>query len=257
MANRLVVVSGASSGIGEAIARRLASDGDRVVCLARREDRLRALAHEIGASSHVVDLSDADGTAEVCRRILSDDGVPDVIVNNAGAGRFLSVEETTSDEAHEQMALPYFAAFSLTRGLIEPMIERGSGVVFQINTPAALVPWPGAVGYAAARYALRGFTDALRQDLWETGIKVGSFTPPRVHSDYFDSNPGAGDRIPAAEKLVGSMTPDQVADGVADALVKRPGKDTFNPWRLAVVARFARVFPAPIAWLYRTTGYRR
>lgn len=254
---QLAVVTGASGGIGEAIARRLAADGARVVLLARRAERLEALAGEIGGVPYAVDLSDGAATAAVCAQILADEGTPDVIINNAGAGRFSSIEDTSNEEAASQMDLPYMAAFHTTRGFIEPMLRRNSGVIMQINSPVAVVPWPGAVGYAASRFALRGFTEALRQDLWTTGIKVGSVTPTRVHSEYFDANPGSVDRVPKVELLVGTMTPEQVADAVANALKHRPGKDSYVPWRWALMAPIARAFPGPIAWLFRTTGHRR
>lgn len=254
---KLIVITGASSGIGAATARRLAADGAQVVLLARRADRLEALAAEIGGVGHPVDLSDGDATAEVCRRILGAQGVPDVVINNAGSGRFLSIEETSEDEMRMMLELPLMAAFRVTRGFIEPMMERGSGVIFQINTPVAVVPWPGAVGYATARYGLRGFTESLRQDLRGTGVHVGQLMPTRVHSDYFKANPGAGERIPKAEAVVGSMTPAQVASAVARCLDKRPGKDSYAPWRWAATARIMCVVPGPFAWLYSATGYRR
>lgn len=254
---QLAVVTGASSGIGEAITRRLARDGMKVVLLARRAERLQALAAEIDGVAYAVDLSDGDATATVCRRILAEHGVPDVVVNNAGAGRFTSIEETSNAEAHEQMALPYFAAFHITRGFIEPMLARDSGIIFQINSPVSVVPWPGAVGYAAARFALRGFTEALRQDLWRTGIDVGSLTPTRVHSAYFDANPDSVTRVPKVEALVGTMTPKQVADAVAMCLRHKPNRDSHAPWRWALFAPFARAFPGALAWLFRQTGHRR
>lgn len=155
------------------------------------------------------------------------------------------------------MALPYFAAFHTTRGFIDAMLARGSGTILQINSPVAVVPWPGAVGYASARFALRGFTEALRQDLWRTGINVASVSPARVHSDYFDANPGSLERVPKVELLVGTMTPEQVADSVASALRHRPNKDSYVPWRWALIAPWARVFPGAVAWLFRRTGHRR
>lgn len=178
-------------------------------------------------------------------------------MNNAGAGAFRAIEETSPAEARAQMALPYFAAFDVTRAFIEPMLERGSGIVFQVNSPVAVIPWPGAVGYAAARYALRGFTEALRQDLHGTGIRVGSLTPTRVHSEYFTANPESVQRVPKAEILVGTMTPRQVADAVAEALAKRPGRDSFAPRRWSVVAPIARAVQPPFTWLFRVTGHRR
>ena len=255
----LTLITGASSGIGQALARRLAADGHRLVLLARREERLSALRTELGENIHPypVDLSDPAATADVCARILTELGTPDIVINNAGAGEFRSIEETSSEEARQQMALPYFAAFDVTRGLIEAMIARGSGTIFQINSPASVIAWPGAVGYAAARYAVRGFTDALRQDLASTGIRVGSLTPTRVHSEYFTANPGSLARVPKAELLVGTMTPEQVADAVADALVRRPDRDTFAPRRWSLIAPLARAVPRPFSWLFRVTGHRR
>lgn len=192
----LAVVTGASGGIGEAIARRLAADGTRVVLLARRAQPLQQLAGELGGAAYPVDLADGEATADVCRRILAEEGTPDLIVNNAGAGRFRSIEETSNGETRQQMELPYRAAFHVTRGFIEAMLARGHGTIMQINSPVAVVPWPGAVGYAAARFALRGFTEALRQDLHGTGINVASLSPSRVHSGYFDANPGSLERVP-------------------------------------------------------------
>ncbi|MCG7426122.1 SDR family NAD(P)-dependent oxidoreductase [Helcobacillus massiliensis] len=261
----LVVVTGASAGIGEAIARRFAAEGARVVLLARRADRLDTLVAEIGrdtgrsgdVDSYAVDLADAGATADVCRAILHDHGTPDVLINNAGAGRFLSIEETSVEEAHAQMDLPYFAAFHMTRGLIEPMIARGRGVVFQINSPVAITAWPGAVGYAAARGAIRGFTAALRQDLHGTGVRVGSLTPTRVHSDYFDANPDSVDRVPKVEALVGTMTPEEVAETTLRAVRTRPGRDSFAPWRWSLFAPVAAAVPAPFEWLFRVTGHKR
>lgn len=253
----LIVITGASAGIGEAIARRLGADGARLVVLARRAERLKPLVQDLGAVAYPVDLSDPQATAEVCRRILEEVGVPDAVINNAGSGRFQSIEETSAEEARAQMDLPYFAAFHVTRGLVGPMMARGSGVIFQINSPVAVIPWPGAVGYAAARWAIRGFTEALRQDLHGTGVLVGSLTPTRVHSDYFTANPDSLDRVPKAEVVVGTMTPAQVADAVADALRRRPGRDSYAPWRWRLLAPLAKAVPGPFVWLFRVTGRRR
>ena len=257
LTSELIVITGASAGIGAALARRLSDSECRLILLARREEKLKPLAKETGAAYYPVDLSDADAVAEVCERILAEHGTPDILINNAGSGRFISIEEPSPQEAREQMALPYFAAFDMTRGLIEPMLARGSGTIFQISSPVAQIAWPGAVGYAAARYAVRGFTEALRQDLHGTGINVGSLTPTRVHSDYFKANPKSEKRVPKVELLVGTMTPDEVAEATVHALEHRPNKDSNAPWRWALSAPIARAFPAPFLWLFRATGHKR
>jgi short-subunit dehydrogenase len=152
--------------------------------------------------------------------------------------------------------LPYLAAFAVTRAFVEPMLARGSGTILVINTPASIVPWPGAAGYAAARFALRGFTEALRQDLRGTGLRVTSVTLARVTSDYFDANPGALERVPSAEALVGHLSPEQAAEVVVGA-VRSGAREVHAPWRWALLAPVAKVLPAPFAWLFARTGARR
>ncbi len=261
LAARLAVVTGASSGIGAATAAALAAEGMHVILIARRHDELMAVADAIrssGGRADVVaaDLSDERQVAVAAADLLERFGAPDVLINNAGSGRFLSIEETSPDEATQMMRVPYFATFLLTRALIEPMLARRSGTILMVNTPASIVPWPGAVGYSAARWAVRGFTQALRADLRGTGIAVSSVTPTRVTSDYFAHNPGARERIPKAEVLVGSMTPEQVA-AVIVRTVRRGSGDVHAPWRWAMLEPLARAWPGPIAWLYARTGRRR
>jgi short-subunit dehydrogenase len=257
---KLALVTGASSGIGEATALALAAKGMHVILVARTPEPLESVVASIRRAGGRADAIPADvGSIHDVRamadQVLERWGVPDVIINNAGAGRFLFLDETDPEEAVAMMAVPYFAAFYVTRAFIEGMLERGSGTILQINTPAATIPWPGAVGYASSRYALRGFTDALRQDLRGTGIRVSSLTPAKVSSPYFDRHPGAEDRIPGIEKLIGTITPDQAAHVVIRTLEKGR-RDVHTPWRWAAVEPFARAFPAPMSWLTWRTGTR-
>ncbi|WP_328810525.1 SDR family NAD(P)-dependent oxidoreductase [Rhodococcus sp. NBC_00294] len=258
----LVLVTGASSGIGAATARAFADAGSVVVLVARTEIALDDVVTSIrcrGGEAHrvVTDVSDAAAVSAMAVTVVTEFGVPDVIVNNAGAGRFLSIEETSAAEAREMMAVPYLAAFTVTRAFVEPMIARGSGTILQINTPAAFAPWPGAVGYSAARFALRGFTEALRQDLRNSGITVSSVTPAKVSTAYFDRHSGAEDRIPAISNLIGTMTPEQVAD-VVTGTVERDRHDVHAPrtWRL--LRPVTAWSPRLVGWLsWRTSSARR
>jgi len=88
----------------------------------------------------------------------------------------------------EMMAMPYFAAFYITRALLPAMLRRGSGHLVYVNSPASLVAWPGAAAYTAARWALRGFAEALRADLRGTRLRVSSVIPGKVSSSYFAHN---------------------------------------------------------------------
>ncbi len=145
------LVTGASSGIGAATAQALAARGAHVLLLARDRDRdrerLAAVALAIRTQSgravlYPVDLSDPNPVAAVAKAVLKDTGALDILVNNAGAGRRLSVLETSPDELQQMMALPFFAAFNLTREFLPAMKQRGSGRIVNVTSVASRLVWP-------------------------------------------------------------------------------------------------------------------
>ncbi len=219
---KTVLVTGASSGIGEATARAMARQGGRVLLLARRQAELDRIAAEIAAAGgeargYAVDLTDLEAIARVAEAIKGEVGVPDIIVNNAGAGRFLFVEETTPAEAVQMMAVPYFAAFAVTHAFLPEMLARNSGHIVNVTSPVAHVQWQGAAGYSVARWAMRGFAEVLRAEVFGTGLRVTLVTPGTVRSPYFEANPGSGERIPGIARIFGVLTPEQVADATRRA----------------------------------------
>jgi len=255
---RLAVVTGASGGIGAATARLLAREGAKVVLVARSHEALEAVAAEIRAAGGEAFAVSADlgapGAVELLMRdVLGVHGVPDLLVNNAGAGRWLFTDETPPEEAVTMMAAPYFAAFFATRAFLPKMLERGSGTIVNVNSPVALMPWPGATGYAAARWALRGFTEALRQDLAGTGVGVMHFVPGKTSSAYFEHNPGAEERIPLVSKVIPTLTPEQAAAALVGG-VGRDARSVVVPFMLRLFWIFERPFPRLTRWLLRATG---
>ncbi len=255
---RLAVVTGASGGIGEATARLLARNGARTVLVARSREALESVAAGIRASggeAHVVvaDLGVPEAVVLLQREVLAADGVPDLLVNNAGAGRWLFTEETSPEEAVGMMAVPYFAAFFATRAFLPGMLERGSGLIVNVNSPVGLMPWPGATGYAAARWALRGFTETLRQDLAGTGVDVMHFVPGKTSSDYFVHNPGSEERIPLIANVIPTLTPEEAAAELVGGVL-RDAREVVAPFMLRLFQLLERPFPAPTRWLLRATG---
>ena len=149
---KLALITGASSGIGADAARHLAKAGYRVILVARRRPELERVAQDIGENAVVepCDAASGEQVLALADRVLRERGVPDVIVNAAGAGMWKFIEDTTPAEAVSMMNAPYFAAFNITHAFMTSMLERGSGTVIHINSPAAYFPWPSTVGYTAA-----------------------------------------------------------------------------------------------------------
>jgi NADP-dependent 3-hydroxy acid dehydrogenase YdfG len=236
----------------------MAKRGARVLLVARSEGPLRELAEEIGggAAAYPTDVSDADAVAAMAERVKAEVGTPDVIVNNAGAGRFLFIEETSPDELVRMAEVPYFAAFFVTRAFIEEMLARNSGHIANVNTPVSTIVWPGAMGYAGARWAVRGFTKALRADLHGTDIKVSEIVPGKVSSDYFASNPGAEERIPSVARILRTLTPEQTGELIAGA-VERDRREAISPFLLRLMYLQERFAPRLTEWIVHRTGSKR
>ncbi|MCC7359430.1 MAG: SDR family NAD(P)-dependent oxidoreductase [Anaerolineales bacterium] len=255
------VVTGASNGIGRAAARLLAQRGARVIALARSAERLEALVAEIAAAGgaaepHPADLADPAAVDAIFDDLAARGVTPDILVNSAGAGRWLTTEETPPAEAVAMMNAPYFAAFFVTRRCLPGMLARRRGRIVNVNSPVAWSGWPGAAGYTAARYALRGFTNALRCDLHGTGVGVTSVTLGHTRSAYFDKNPGVLERGPGISRIVPVVTPEQVAAAIADGLA-RDRREVVLPAMLRVLVAVNTLAPRLVEWLLIRTGWRR
>jgi short-subunit dehydrogenase len=258
LAGSTALITGASTGIGAATARAMSQRGARVLLVARSEGPCQELAAKLGggAAAYPTDVSDAAAVATMAERVKAEVGVPDVIVNNAGAGRFLFIEETTPEELVQMTAVPYFAAFFVTRAFIEDMLARDSGHIVNINTPVSTLVWPGAMGYAGARWAVRGFTAALRADLSRTAIEVTEVVPGKVSSEYFERNPGAEERIPSVARVLRTLTPEQTAEAICRG-VERNRREVITPFLLRVFYLQARLLPRFTDWIVHRTGSKR
>jgi short-subunit dehydrogenase len=258
---KTVLVTGASSGMGAAIGKAMAKAGGRVLLLARREDELRRVADEIkqaGGEARIypVDLADSSSVMEVAQRIKAEVGTPDIIVNNAGSGKWRFIEETSPEEAVQMMAVPYFAAFFVTRAFMPEMLKRNSGHIVNISSVGSRFVWPGATAYLAARWAVRGFTEALRADLYGTGIDVTLYESGVVQSSYWEHNPGSQERVPKMGLLVPALTPEQVGAAIVKG-VERNKRLVVIPFMMRLTYWQHAVVPWLVQWLMTVTGYRR
>ncbi len=255
---KLALITGASSGIGAAAAAELAKAGYRVVLVARRRDELERVAHSIGGAAVVEPCDAADGhqMLAMADRVRTAHGTPDLIVNSAGAGVWNFIEDTSPAEAVSMIEAPYLAAFNTTHAFMKDMLERRSGTIIHINSPAAFFPWPSAVGYAAARWALRGLHEALCQDLVGTGVRSCHLVVGQAASPYFNRNPGTQAKIPWIARTIRTLSTEECGKLIA-RLAARPRRQVFSPFMLRVYYWTYRLAPSLVMACVRLTGAKR
>lgn len=254
------VVSGASSGIGAATARKLAHAGWSVVLVARNAEALRAIESEIrgsGGRALAIAGDAADGVAmkTLIDRVAQECGPVDVLVNCAGAGEWRFIEETSPTQIRTMMDAPFFAAFHLSHAVMPEMLERRHGLIIHVNSPVSSMGWPGATGYMCARWALRGLHESLCLDLAGTGVRSSHVVFGKTSSDYFVNNPGSEERLPRIATLVPTITPEACANVIL-SVAERPRREVHYPFMLRLFAWANHFAPAVVRTLAIRTGRR-
>jgi short-subunit dehydrogenase len=245
LAGRTVLLTGATGGLGHAIARRLHAEGARLVLTGRRAEVLEPLAAETGARSVAVDLTDAAAVEQ----LAVDHGDVDVLVANAGlsaSGHVLSFSVEQMDRA---LAVNLRAPMVLARVIGERMAERGSGHIVFMSSLNGKAGTLRAAVYGATKFGLRGFAQGMRQDLHGRGVGVSAVFPGFVRDAGMFAE--AGTKLPPG---AGTVTPDDVADAVVRAIERNRGEIDVAPVRMRVGVAVAGVAPEVAATVIRATG---
>ena len=216
---RIALVTGATSGFGDAVARRIVANGGRVIAVGRREERLAALHDDLGDRVHplVLDLTDRDAIGAAVARLPADFAAIDILFNNAGLALGLSsAQDAKIDQWREMIATNVTAVTELVHAVLPGMVERGRGDIVNMASVAATYPYPGGNIYGATKAFVRQFSLNLRADVVGTGVRVTSVEPGMCETEFsvvrFD-----GDRQ-AADRVYADMTP-LSADDIANAVV--------------------------------------
>lgn len=233
---KVVIVTGASSGIGEATARQFGREGAKVVLAARRVERLEALAQEIadmntGAETLVVeaDLSRLEDIQKMIKETLARFSRIDVLVNNAGFGRLNWLEKLDPlKDIQAQFDVNVMGVVQTTRQALPVMIEQRSGHIINMCSMAGLVATPTYTIYAACKHAVHGFSEALRREVKPWGIDVSMIYPGGVVTE-FASHAGIQRKTKATTPRALLLTADQVGQAVVK-LVRRPRSMWIIPW---------------------------
>lgn len=222
----VAVVTGASSGIGRCLTQQLADHGTHVIAVARRAERIATWSPSAGCDDFVpVTPLAGDVTRSETRDAILDsvsrlgDGRLDLLVNNAGIGGIGSFAKASEDRLRKIMEVNFFAPVELTRQLLPSLRQGNAPVICNISSVLAHRAVPDKSEYCASKFALHGWSDALRAELSPEGIQVTLVSPSTTRSDFFDSlidtDPGQ------SSKSLGSWPPEKVASRAFQAICRR------------------------------------
>jgi 3-hydroxy acid dehydrogenase / malonic semialdehyde reductase len=225
---RTVLITGASSGFGTAAARRFAARGDRIIAAARRADRLRALADELGRDVVLpltLDVRDRAAVARLPEELPADFAEVHILVNNAGLALGLDpAQRADLDEWDQMIETNCTGLVYVTRALLPQMVARGSGHVVNLGSIAGTYPYPGGNVYGATKAFVHQFSLNLRSDLHGTGVRVTCIEPGLVGGTEFSQVRFGGDRQRAAAVYAGTqpLTPEDIAAAIQWATDQPP-----------------------------------
>lgn len=183
------MITGASSGIGEATARAAAKSGARVVLLARRQERINALALEIGndALAMVCDVTQRDSVQQAVQAAISKFGQIDVLINNAGQGLHAGIEDIVIEDFQALLNLNTVAPLVMMQSIIPYMRKQGAGCIINISSGATLATYPGSAAYTSSKSALNMLSLVARLELAEAGIIVSIMHPFITATEFYRS----------------------------------------------------------------------
>jgi NADP-dependent 3-hydroxy acid dehydrogenase YdfG len=239
---RTILVTGASSGIGRAIALDLAEAGARVVAVARNEDALAALAAEApNVTASPCDLADAEARTA----LLDGLGPLDAVVNNAGTAWIGNLTDMGDDDVARVLTLNLEVVIAICRHVLPTMLERDDGHIVNVGSILGFAPGPPLTVYSATKAAVHAFTEGLRREVVDTGVKVSLVAPGPVKGT--DALDGAGDESTTAVLQQAfdafGTTPEEVASAVRTTLAGggKPSTRTITVPRVAGVTRAASI----------------
>jgi NAD(P)-dependent dehydrogenase (short-subunit alcohol dehydrogenase family) len=219
--NKLILITGASAGIGRATAQEFVREGARVIGTGRNQVRLNQAAAELGKDSFIPllgDVADVHSMAAMATKVLSDIGVPDIVIANAGIGYDAHFIDTGEEAWHEVFETNVFGVVRTIRPFLPRMMERGSGRVVLISSVVGKRGIPHYAAYSASKFALDGMADVLRVELVGSGVSLGTVYPSSTESEFQDRTRRVGlDRKPKRPTRHSTLGVARAIVGMADS----------------------------------------
>jgi short-subunit dehydrogenase len=248
--NQVVIVTGASAGIGKATAYAFAQEGAIVVLVARREDRLRRIAEEIRqrggrAMDVAMDVADRDQTFGMVHRVIAELGRVDILVNNAGIGLISPVVDMQSAELERVMDVNFYGLIWCTQAVLPHMIQRQSGQIINVSSVVGKRAVPRMSAYCASKFAVQAFSESLRMEVAPHHIDVVVICPPRTETEF--------DRTPMMDRPGSRVKLDGIpAEAIASAILKAAKKrkrEVIVTWRGKAFSWAGILAPRLLDWM--------
>ena len=237
--DQIAVITGASDGIGLALAAALLNEGATVVGTGRDQGKLSKLA-DLGALALTLDLGDRHDLAMVKAAVLDRFGRVDLLVNNAGQGLFRSWSETTAADWERQLSVNLLGAVRVTEAFLPCMVAARRGVLVNVASIAGLSGYPEQTAYCASKHAMIGWSRALSRELKGSGVRVCTVCPGVVRTGFFAAA-GASDFFERYGRT--PMTPDAAAAAILGAVARGSAEAVLSPASLMAWARGAGRVP--------------
>jgi short-subunit dehydrogenase len=251
LAGKIVVVTGASMGIGEAIAKTFADQGASVVMLSRDAGRVEAARGRVGHGERTVAMAcDVRHREDVERAIgltLHHFQRIDVWVNNAGHGLLDSVAQMDMAACREMFDTNLFGAVAAMQAVIPAMRQQGGGTIINISSVAGHIPMPFHAAYSATKFALNAMGKAARVELKKDGIHVLTVCPGYVRTPFSENAVRGNELKRVRPKSVKGITAERVARATLRGYLKRK-REVIVPWTMYVPLRIYQLFPAVVEW---------
>lgn len=189
--DKVVLITGASSGIGRESAIEFAKLGANIVLISRTKEKLEQVADELKKFNVTTltcqcDVSDKDQVKQMSKTVLEKFDSIDILVNNAGFAIYGSVSELSIDEIESQMKTNYFGMVYLTKNFLPSMLEKKSGHIVNVASVAASFGLPGIASYCASKFAMLGFSEGLKHELKNSGVGITVVSPIMVRTNFFE-----------------------------------------------------------------------
>jgi short-subunit dehydrogenase len=252
--DKVVLITGASSGFGEDAARQFAREGCRVVLAARRLDRLQALAAEIQnaggeALAIPVDLNEPAEIKVMVQTALDLYGKIDILFNNAGYGCVDWFEKLDPERNIETIIkVNLIGTMLVTREILPHMLKRRKGHIINMSSVAGLIAPPLITTYSAGKYGVRAFTDGLRREVRPFGIKVSGIYPGPAVTEFGQKIKRTRSRETIKKLRYPRLTSEYVASRVV-GVAKRPVRSLVIPWWFRIITGFDTLFPVIVDWI--------